>query len=127
MCQPNDDLELGENYFESKPLLLPHYEAKSPPTPLRLSPSQLMKQNETAVATKRKQLSSDALLPKRTIKPSHQQVASSANMLPSTISASESEVVKTPAVILPEITIQDNNQTNNPKDIFNFVNSLTDA
>jgi hypothetical protein len=32
LCQPNDDLELGENYFEPKPLLLPHYEAKSTPT-----------------------------------------------------------------------------------------------
>jgi hypothetical protein len=51
-------------------------------------------------------------------------------MLPSTSSASESEAVKTPAAIPPEITIQDNTQGNNPKNIFNFVNkssSLTDA
>jgi hypothetical protein len=88
--------------------LLPHYEAKSTPTSLsKPFATHETKRDGKSVVTKRKQLSLDALLPKKTIKTSHQQVATSAN-----------------------ITVQGNTQANNPKDTFNFVNkssSLSDA
>ena len=130
LCQPSVDLEPGENYFQPKSILLPHYEAKRTSTSSSTTlASHESKRDGKAVGAKRKQLSLDMLFPKKLTKSSTQLVASSSNILPSTSSASKSDVVKEPAKTLPTIhSMQD--ETSNPKDIYNFVNkssSLSDA
>ena len=121
LCQPSVNLEPGENYFQPKSILLPHYEAKRTSTSSSTTlASHESKRDGKAVGTKRNQLSLDTLFPNKLTKSSTQLVASSSNILPSTSSASKSDVVKEPAKTLPTIhSMQD--ETSNPKDIYIYI------